>query len=266
MSTQSALNYVTYLQLEQILSAQTPRSGDGPSAEHDELLFIIIHQVYELWFKQILHEIDHLIGCLRAADTPNALHTLRRLLTILKTVVSQIDILETMTPLAFNSFRSFLESSSGFQSVQFRELEFVLGYKRAAMLRHFPDRLFGRERLAARYAEPTLWDAFLAYLLTQGYAVPLELLNRDVTTPVQSSAELQAVLIDLYRTDPGAVRVCERLVDLDEGLQEWRYRHVKMVARTIGDKPGTGGSPGVKYLETTLRPLFPDLWAIRAHL
>lgn len=267
MNDQSAMNYVSYLQLEQLLTAQKPRSDDGDGRpEHDEMLFIIIHQVYELWFKQILHEIDYLNGRLTANDTPPALHTLRRILTILKTVVSQIDILETMTPLAFNAFRTYLESSSGFQSVQFRELEFALGYKRKTMLSHFPDEVYGRDQLKARYHAPTLWDAFLHYLDKNGYDVPDELLKRDVTESIVPSPTLQETLIHLYRTDPTTSRLCERLVDLDEGIQEWRYRHVKMVARTIGSKPGTGGSPGVKYLESTIRPLFPDLWQIRARL
>lgn len=267
MNENPALNYVSYLALDQVLTAQHPQSEDENGRfEHDEMLFIVIHQVYELWFKQILHEMDYLMGRLRANDPTPALHTLRRILTILKTVVNQIDILETMTPLEFNSFRIFLENSSGFQSVQFRELEFVLGYKRRSMIDHFPDEVYGRSKLENRFTNPTLWDAFLANLQQNGYAVPVDLLNRDVTEPIKPSPALQDILITIYQTDPTVSRICERLVDLDEGIQEWRYRHVKMVARTIGSKPGTGGSPGVKYLESTIRPLFPDLWEIRAQL
>lgn len=267
MNSDSALNYVSYLQLDQILTAQKPRSDDGSGRpEHDEMLFIIIHQVYELWFKQMLHETDFLIDRLQVKDPSMVLHTFRRILTILKTAVAQIDILETMTPLEFNAFRSFLESSSGFQSVQFRELEFLLGHKREAMMNHFPDAVYGRSALEKRFKAPTLWDAFLHYLHAVGFNIPSNLLERDVTQPIQPSPELQDVLIDIYRHHLVASRICERFVDLDEGLQEWRYRHVKMVARTIGSKPGTGGSPGVKYLETTIRPLFPDLWEIRAKL
>jgi tryptophan 2,3-dioxygenase len=230
------------------------------------MLFIIIHQVYELWFKQILHEIDRLNELLRANKLSPALATLRRILTIMKTIVGQIDILETMTPLQFNSFRSFLESSSGFQSVQFREVEFALGYKRIAMINHFPEGLHGREQLIARFEAPSLWDGFLYFLHANSYPVPDALLTRDVTQKIEPSKELQQVLLDVYRNDEWNGRLCERLVDLDEGLQEWRYRHVKMVSRTIGSKMGTGGSPGVKYLETTLQPIWPDLWAIRAEL
>jgi tryptophan 2,3-dioxygenase len=257
------LTYSSYLRLADILNAQSPKSA-GP--EHDEMLFIVIHQVYELWFKQMLHEVDYLCARLRANDTPRALHTLRRILTILKTVVSQIDILETMTPLEFNSFRSFLESASGFQSAQFRELEFVLGYKRPALVKHFADDAEAQARLQRRYAAPTLWDAFLHYLSLNGCPLPAQALARDVTAPVTASPDVQAALIAIYRADSWLTRLCERLVDLDEGLQEWRYRHVKMVERTIGAKPGTGGSAGVAYLSTTLRPFFPDLWEIRARL
>lgn len=259
-----SLTYSSYLKLDQILSAQCPRS-EGP--EHDEMLFIIIHQVYELWFKQVLHEVDYLQQRLIDHDTPRALHTLRRVLTILKTMVGQIDILETMTPLEFLSFRNRLESASGFQSYQFRELEFLLGHKRRRIMSHYAEDGVAQQRLEARYRAPTLWDAFLRYLAGKGYPVPQALLERDITEAIKPSPEVQQILIDVYRNDPSLIRVCERLVDLDEGIQEWRYRHIKMVERTIGTKQGTGGSAGVQYLETTLlKPIFPDLWAIRAEL
>ena len=255
-----AMTYSSYLRVEELLELQTPASG-----EHDEMLFIVIHQSYELWFKQLLHELDYACDLLRRGDTPRVLHTFKRMLTILKTVVAQVDVLETMTPLEFNSFRDRLGASSGFQSHQFRELEFALGYKRAGILKGRVKDGAGRRGLEARYHAPTLWDAFLHYL-SLSYEVPSELLNRDITQSVEPSAELQALLIEIYRFDPATADVCERLVDFDEGLQEWRYRHVKMVERTIGRKPGTGGSAGVGYLETTLKPLFPDLWEIRSRL
>jgi len=258
------VTYSSYLKLDQLLSLQQPLS-DGP--EHDETLFIVIHQVYELWFKELLHEIDYLTTLLARQDTPRALHTLKRVLTILKVVVAQIDVLETMTPLEFLSFRERLESGSGFQSFQFRELEFVLGAKHPAAVERYPAGSESRRRLERRFAEPTLWDAFLRFISVTGYAVPPELLARDVSAPVASSPALQAVLMDIYRRDPIVASLCERLVDLDEGFQEWRYRHVKMVQRTIGTKRGTGGSQGAAYLMTTLnQPFFPDLWAIRAEL
>jgi tryptophan 2,3-dioxygenase len=259
-----SLTYSSYLKLDQILSAQCPRS-EGP--EHDEMLFNNIHQVYELWFKQILHEMEYLQQRLIERETPRALHTLRRILTILKTMVGQIDILETMTPLEFLSFRDRLESGSGFQSYQFRELEFLLGHKRRNIMSHYAEGEQVRQRLEVRYQQPTLWDAFLRYLAGHGYTIPQALLERDVTQPIQPSPEVQQILIEIYRHNPSLIRVCERLVDLDEGIQEWRYRHIKMVERTIGTKQGTGGSAGVRYLETTLlKPLFPDLWAIRTEL
>ncbi|MFQ5434188.1 MAG: tryptophan 2,3-dioxygenase [Anaerolineae bacterium] len=259
-----SITYGKYLKLDQILTAQSPRS-DGP--EHDEMLFIIIHQVYELWFKQVLHEVDYLHQRLRQNKRDRALHTLRRILTILKTMVGQIDILETMTPLEFLSFRDRLALASGFQSGQFRELEFALGHKRPSILNHFAADPATYRKLTDRYERPSLWDAFLHFLSQNGVAVPAALLARDVTEGVRPSAELQTLLVQIYRENPAIARICERLVDLDEGIQEWRYRHVKMVERTIGAKKGTGGSAGVAYLNTTLRqPLFPDLWAIRTRL
>ncbi len=261
MTDNKALTYTNYLRVDELLGLQTPKSD-----EHDEVLFIIIHQVYELWFKQILHEVDFLAASLDENKPVRALHTFRRVLTILKTVVGQVDVLETMTPLEFNSFRDRLESASGFQSHQFRELEFLLGQKRTALLTNFPAGTPGRAALDRRLTERTLWDAFLRFLAGQGFAVPDELLHRDVTQPVTPSPALQRLLVDVYRTDARASRVCERMVDLDEGIQEWRYRHVKMVARTIGSKRGTGGSPGVQYLLSTLKPVFEDLWAIRSEL
>lgn len=261
-----ALDYSSYLRLPELLHLQAPRSLSDGQPEHDELLFIVIHQVYELWFKQMLHEFDFAGVLLRQNQRARAGHTLQRLRSILKTIVGQVDILETMTPLEFNAFRAALESGSGFQSVQFREIEFVMGYKRAAIFKHYPPDIFGIDRLHRRFAEPTLWDAFLAFLELRGYAIPPDQLGRDVTQALKPSPEVQAILVDIYRHDAAVSAVCERLVDLDEGFMEWRYRHVKMVERTIGAKPGTGGSPGAAYLAATVRPFFPDLWEIRAQL
>ncbi len=258
------VTYSTYLKLDELLALQAPKS-DRP--EHDEMLFIIIHQVYELWFKELLHEFDHLGQLLVRNETPPALHTLKRILTVLKTMVAQIDILETITPLDFLSFRDRLESGSGFQSFQFRELEFVLARKDRAAVERFPRGSDARARLERRYREPTLWDAFLRYLEANDYRVEEDVTERDVTLPVVASPSTQRILITVYRTNPTVAQVCERLVDLDEGVQEWRYRHVKMVQRTIGTKRGTGGTAGADYLMTTLnQPAFPDLWAIRTEL
>ena len=258
-----SLTYADYLHLDQLLNLQDPKSEPE---EHDELLFIVIHQVYELWFKQLLHELAHLQRRLEDGDTSHALHTLRRVLTILKVAVAQIDVLETMTPRQFLGFRNRLDAASGFQSAQFRELEAVLGRRDASVVEHYPDGA-DRQRVAAAMARPSLYDSFLRYLRAGGYDVPADALARDVSRPLDTSGAVQQVLLAVYRDDGGPAQVAERLVDLDEGMQEWRYRHVKMVERTIGSKPGTGGSPGVSYLRTTLsHPVFPDLWAIRSEL
>jgi tryptophan 2,3-dioxygenase len=259
-----ALTYADYLKVDELLALQEPRS---PGPEHDETLFIVIHQVYELWFKVVLHEVDLLQRALAGHAAPAALATFKRILTILKTLVAQVDVLETMTPVSFLSFRDRIETASGFQSLQFRELEFALGNRRPAMVAHQPAGSAARRRLEARLARPSLWDSFLRFLAAAGYPVPADDLARDPARPPAESPAVQEILIGIYRRDPAAREVCERMVDLDEGLQEWRYRHVKMVERTLGGKPGTGGSTGSEYLKTTLfKPLFPDLWAIRSRL
>ena len=258
------LTYDRYLKVEELIGLQVPRS-DPP--EHDETLFIVIHQVYELWFKELLHELDRAATLLRGDQPHRAQHTLKRILTILKVLVAQLDILETMTPLEFLSFRSRLEAASGFQSDQFRQIEFVLGAKREAAIARFAEDGRARAALERRFREPTLWDAFLHYLSREGYPVPAAHLTRDVTAPVTASPEIQDILVDAYRKDAKTQGICERFVDLDEGFAEWRYRHVRMVERTIGVKPGTGGSSGAAYLRTTLgQNLFPDLWEIRSRL
>lgn len=255
------ITYGSYLKIEELLGLQECQS-DGP--EHDEMLFIIIHQVYELWFKQLLHEADLLSVNVTNGLPAKGAHQLKRILKIFKTLVAQLDILETMTPLEFMSFREFLANSSGFQSAQFRELEFLLGLKDAKHLDRFEVAAPERTRLEKRYAAPSIWDSFIGFLATQGFEVPPQLLDRDVTQPTEASPEIQIILLDIYRTRPDLTELCESLTDLDEGLQEWRYRHVKMVQRTIGAKIGSGGSSGVEYLRSTLfEPVFPDLWAIR---
>lgn len=259
-----SLTYQEYLRIEELLSLQQPRSEP---TEHDETLFIIIHQVYELWFKEVLHELDELVDHLDDDRPALSGHQLKRVLTIFKTLVSQLDVLETMTPLEFVSFRAFLANSSGFESAQFREIEFLLGAKSTDHVDRFAPHPREHANLQRRLAAPTLWDAFLRYVARRGYDVPTEFLTRDLTLPITASDGVQATLVELYRNDPALTRLCEALTDLDEGLQEWRYRHVMMVQRTIGNKSGTGGSSGVEYLRSTLfRPVFPDLWAVRALL
>jgi tryptophan 2,3-dioxygenase len=262
VSDDRALTYGSYLRIDDLLALQQPRSR-----EHDELLFIVVHQVYELWFSSLLHEADRVRVLLEQDDPHRAQHTLKRILTILKVLVGQLDVLETMTPLEFLTFRERLDAASGFQSDQFRQLEFVLGAKTEAAIGRFPEGSRARGALERRFREPTVWDAFLRYLSREGYPVSAAHLSRDVTRPIEPSADVQQILVDVYRRDIKNAELCERLVDLDEGVQEWRYRHLKMVERTIGTRRGTGGSDGAAYLRTTIgAPLFPDLWEIRSHL
>ncbi len=258
------LTYTRYLRLDELLALQQPRSS-GP--EHDETLFIVVHQVYELWFKQVLHETRYLRGTLQAGDSAGSLAALKRILTILKTLVAQVDVIETMTPMSFNSFRARLEAASGFQSQQFRELEFLLGHKRPAIAAQYPEGSAAHRALSQLLDEPAVFDALLRYLAHAGFSVSQQILQRDVREPLKPTAEVQELLLAVYKKNDFAAQICERLVDLDEGLQEWRYRHVKMVERTIGMKMGTGGSAGANYLrETLFKPLFPDLWEIRSRL
>jgi tryptophan 2,3-dioxygenase len=232
------LTYGDYLALDELLAAQRPRTE-----AHDELLFIVIHQVYELWFKQLLHEGAWLQDQLDAGQTADAVRAITRMLTILKTVVAQVDVLETMMPAEFSAFRGGLDSSSGFQSAQFRAIEILLGRRDTTILRPHPAGGETHEALRAAMTRPSLWDSLLAHLQRRGHPVPADVLQRDVSQPY------------------------ERFVDLDEGVMEWRYRHVQMVRRMIGDLPGTGGSAGVGYLASTLMtPAFPDLWSVRGRL
>ena len=229
-SSDAAVTYNSYLKIDEILKLQSPLS-DGP--EHDELLFIVIHQTYELWFKSLLHEMGQAQRMLESGDTHLSLGLLGRARTIMKTLVGQVDILETMTPLQFNTFRDRLDAASGFQSAQFRKIETLLG---------------GRTQ-----DQHGIWNSLLIYLASR----------KHVAAPGENA--MDEMLINVYRNDPEAAMMLERLVDIDEGLQEWRYRHVKMVERTIGAKIGTGGSSGAAYLATTLfKPVFPELWRVRS--
>ena len=262
MSHERSLNYTSYLALEEILGAQRPKSD-----EHDEVLFIVVHQVYELWFKQLIHELGYLQRMLEEGNDARAFATFKRVLTILKLVVAQLDVIETMTPVQFLAFRERLEQSSGFQSGQFRELEAILGRRDPGVLEAYHEGSIDHDRVRAAMSRPSVYDSFLRYLSKKGYDVPQEILERDVTQPVQESEGVQKALLEAYRDDGEPAQVAERLVDFDEGFMEWRYHHVKMVERTIGSRPGTGGSAGAAYLRTTLhKPFFPDLWTVRAEL
>jgi tryptophan 2,3-dioxygenase len=253
-----AVNYGSYLKIDQLLNLQEPRSSPE---EHDELLFVIIHQVYELWFKQLLHEFDKITADLSGNRLFDALFSLKRVRMIVKTLVAQLDILETMTPLSFSAFRDRLDTASGFQSMQFREVEFLLGYKRPDVLRYIDPSWIGHDKVQRRLEEPSLVDHFREFLTHHGVEAPA---RPPATQSTQPDPASHAALLELYRTRPEMALLFEQMMDVDEGLQEWRYRHVKVVERTIGSKRGTGGSPGVDFLKQSLfNPVFPDLWAIR---
>ena len=261
MSQDRSLNYTSYLALEEILGAQRPRSE-----EHDEILFIVVHQVYELWFKVLIHEILYLQKMLEEGTDARALATFKRILTILKLVVHQLDVIETMTPVQFLAFRDRLEESSGFQSGQFRELEAILGRRDPGVLTAYHEGSVDYERVQEAMARPSLYDSFLRYLNRRGYTVPDEVLERDFTRPAEEHEGIHKAVLAAYRNDGEPAQVAELMVDFDEGFMEWRYHHVKMVERTIGARPGTGGY-GVDYLRSTLhKPFFPDLWTVRAEL
>jgi tryptophan 2,3-dioxygenase len=258
------LTYSNYLKLDQLLNLQEPRSSPP---EHDEMLFIVVHQAYELWFKLQLHEFDKICRDFSHNDLYGAIATFKRVRTIMKTMVEQVDIVETLTPMSFGSFRDRLENASGFQSTQFRELEFLLGYKRPNMLRFQRAETPEYERLIQRLHERSVVDCFYDFLEQHGVTIPAELRSRDITLPTEANPTVEEGLLRLYKSQHDLEILFELMTDFDEGFQEWRYRHIKLVERTIGSKHGTGGSLGVEFLKKSLfLPVFPDLWAIRHKL
>ena len=248
------LTYGSYLGLDELLSLQRPLSKP---ARHDELLFIIIHQVYELWFKQLLHELEATIGALDSDDLLKVAKFFRRIHTIQRLLEQQVDILETMTPQEFNAFRDHLNPASGFQSVQFREMEFLCGLRNTQTLQHIVLDGEARKRLERRLSEPSLYDHVKALLARRGFAVV-------------TSEELIASFLRIYQEAErhyDLYLLLEDLIEFDERLLLWRGRHIRMVERMIGQKRGTGGSPGAKYLEGTLGyRFFPELWEVRTYL
>lgn len=259
-----SLTYAEYLKLDQLLDIQQAHS-DPP--EHDEMLFIIVHQTYELWFKLLLHEFEKVKRDFALNDLFEAIHTFQRTRTVMKTLVGQIDIIETMTPMSFTSFRDRLDTASGFQSVQFREIEFCLGCKRLDMLDYIPESSPGRDKLLKRIHDKSVVDYFYDFLEQRGVDIPDELRTRDLSESNVANESVQDALLELYRARNELRILFELMTDFDEGMQEWRYRHVKLVERTIGNKRGTGGSLGVEFLKRSLfTPIFPDLWAIRHRL
>ncbi|QCX28877.1 tryptophan 2,3-dioxygenase [Nocardioides jishulii] len=263
----TALDYGTYLGLDQLLSAQHPLS----TPEHpDELLFIVQHQTTELWFKLVLHELTSVRRYLAADETSRARKALARVKHIFRTLAEQWSVLATLTPTEYVEFRGFLGSSSGFQSHQYRSVEFILGNKNAAILPVFDAKPEIRAGLAQLLDEPTVYDEFLRHLARQGFDVPAEVLERDVRQPWVEVPALIPVFGEIY-ADPeahwGAYAVCEDLVDLEDAFQFWRFRHLRTVQRTIGFKVGTGGSSGVDFLKRALDlTFFPELYSVRTDI
>jgi tryptophan 2,3-dioxygenase len=259
-----AVTYGSYLKVHELLDLQAPLSEP---AQHDETLFIIIHQVYELWFKQILHEVDAAEAALKNDQPMAFIRTAKRVATIQSVLTHQVDILETMTPVDFNSFREQLNPASGFQSYQFRRLEFRLGAKDRHFLRFYRNDPLATAALEAALAAPSLYDQFLRLLARRGFAIPAAVLERDVAEPYTASDAVCQAILAVYRDADrfyDLYSALESLIDLDEGLLLWRYRHVAMVERMIGTRKGTGGSSGVKYLSQTLsKRFFPEIWDAR---
>jgi tryptophan 2,3-dioxygenase len=248
------LSYNKYLKVPELIKLQETLSDP---ASHDELLFIIIHQTYELWFKQILHEIDATIKWLDEGRTFRANHSMRAVVGIEKVLVTQIHLLETMAQIGFLEFRDKLNPASGFQSMQFRELEFVSGQKDEKVLKSFRDDDFARERLTKRLNEPGLDDAFWSLLGRNGFK----------TSTTEERVESIVEILTHPEKHADYFIMQDLLVDHDENIALWRYHHVLMVERMLGMKPGTGGSEGVGYLMTTLtKRFFPEIWEARTHL
>jgi tryptophan 2,3-dioxygenase len=256
------MSYGDYLQLDLLLSAQTPLSP-----EHDELLFITIHQVKELWMKLMNHELDAAIRFIRADTLQPSFKCLARVGRIQEQLIQAWDVLSTMTPADYLAFRSHLGASSGFQSWQYRLLEFKLGAKNAGMLephRHRPDIL---AMLEAAYAAPSIYDEALSVLARRGFPVPAEVLARDVRRPYVKNDAVEAIWLEIYRNPSrwfDLYELAEELVDIEDAFQRWRFRHMKTVERIIGMRAGTGGSSGVPYLKRALdQSFFPELWSVR---
>jgi tryptophan 2,3-dioxygenase len=264
---QDRMTYAGYLQLETLLSAQKPLSNPP---HHDEMLFIIQHQTSELWFKLILHELRAAIAAVRRDELEPCFKILARIKHIQAQLVSQWAVLATLTPTEYGEFRHVLGPASGFQSLQHRLIEFMLGNKERRMLSVHEHNPAGHALLVQALQSPTLYDEFLRYLARRGKPVPQHVLQRDVTEPHKSEPGVRAVIREIYE-DPAqnwdAYEMCEKLIDVDEQLALWRFRHVKVVQRVIGWKRGTGGTSGVEYLKTLVDILlFPDLWDVRTEL
>ncbi|KRF27236.1 tryptophan 2,3-dioxygenase [Phycicoccus sp. Soil802] len=263
----AAMSYGDYLGLDQLLSAQHPRSQPE---QHDELLFIIQHQTSELWLKLMLHELRSARALLTADELAPALKRLARVKRIQEILTDQWSVLATLTPSEYAEIRPFLATSSGFQSWQYRAVEFLLGNKNADMVKVFEHDEAARSMLAELLGEPSLYDEFLRYLARRGYAIPAELLERDVTQPYRENDALVDTFAAVYARPTehwGVYETCEELVDLEDNFQQWRFRHLQVVTRTIGHKKGTGGSSGVDFLRRALDlTFFPELYTVRTRV
>jgi tryptophan 2,3-dioxygenase len=263
----SQMSYGDYLRLDLLLAAQQPQS-DPP--QHDELLFIVQHQTSELWLKLMVHELRSARDLLATDDLAPALKRLARVKHIQRVLTDQWAVLATLTPSEYAEIRPFLATSSGFQSAQYREVEFLLGNKDADMVRVFGHDPQAHDALSALLSEPSLYDEFLRHLARHGYAVPAELLERDVTVPHPFSDGLVDVFATVYAAPAehwGVYETCEELVDVEDNFQQWRFRHLQVVQRTIGHKVGTGGSSGVDFLRRALDlTFFPELFAVRTRV
>jgi len=262
------LSYAGYLRLDLLLAAQQPLSGrEGASPRHDEMLFIIQHQTSELWMKLLIHELKAAVRHVQADALAANFKILARVKLIQKQLFEQWAVLETLTPSEYDAFRPVLGSSSGFQSAQYRAIEFLLGNKNAATLEVFHHDRAALAELEALLRAPSLYDEFLRHLARRGLPVPRACLERDFTQPYARNVELVPVFKTIY-DDPrrwwDAYDMCEKLVDVEEGFQLWRFRHLKTVERIIGHKPGTGGSSGVAFLKRALdHAFFPELIDVR---
>ena len=261
----SDMTYARYLQLDQVLSAQTPLSQT-----HDETLFIIIHQTKELWLKQVIAELHLAKGLVRKGALIEAYKSLARVSRIQAVMTLSWDVLATMTPSDYTSFRAVLGPSSGFQSDQFRTVEFMLGLKDGKHIAIQKDRPVAQASLKEALETPSLWDDANAALVARGFTLPESVLKRDWTQPYAPSVEVEAAWAEVYRDTHqwwDLYQLAEKLLDVDDAMATWRHRHAVTVARIIGGKPGTGGSAGVSYLESTLgKRCFPELWSLRNRL
>jgi tryptophan 2,3-dioxygenase len=262
-----SMSYGDYLRLDVLLSAQTPLS-DPP--QHDELLFIVQHQTSELWLKLMVHELRSARALLRTDDLSPALKRMARIKHIQHTLTDQWSVLATLTPSEYAEIRPFLATSSGFQSAQYREVEFLLGNKNADMVDVFSHDEAARTTLSELLHEPSLYDEFLAHLSRQGYAVPQRLLERDWSLPRTTDPELVDLFASVYAAPAehwGVYETCEELVDVEDAFQQWRFRHLQVVQRVIGHKVGTGGSSGVDFLRRALSlTFFPELYEVRTRI